>query len=97
MIAMVELPGKNQHLGIRQTRSSTEDSNLPAEELSKSSAKLDLKGSLVSKKDGYPPKSVKTSSLGGSEDGLSSDLDTHKNHSPNSFAVKGVRNLRCCR
>lgn len=54
---------------------------LPAEELSKSSAKLDLRDSLVSNKDGYPPKSVKTSSLGGSEDVLSSDQDTQESFS----------------
>jgi hypothetical protein len=38
------------------------------EKLSESSTKLDLQNSQVSVKNGYPPKSVKTSSLGGPED-----------------------------
>lgn len=52
--------------------------DLPTEELSKGSTKLDLQDSQVSVKNRDPPKSVKTSSLGGPKDIKPFDQNTQE-------------------
>jgi hypothetical protein len=83
-------------ISICNQRQSELGYDLPTEELSKSGAKLDLRNPLVSKRTGTL-QSLLRLLLWADQKTWCLLTKTHKNHSPNSFAVKAGRNLRCCR